>query len=214
MQRMNASIAPRRVDVEGVDVLYWIKEDSGAFVGPLQDWKKSSKKIMSQCKGFNTVIQAGGNCGMYPRFYGNHFINVYTFEPDSLNYLCLDLNCIGSKYRKFYGGLGDNTNRLSLKRHALSNCGMHRIDTKPGNIEMFRIDDLSIVECDLIHLDVEGFEEQALRGGEKTIKKYKPVVVLEHGGRQQPMGHEYILSLKYEVYSRERMDTIYIPKEK
>ena len=33
--------------------------------------------------------------------------------------------------------------------------------------------------CDLIHLDIEGFEYYALKGAVETIKRTKPVIALE-----------------------------------
>ena len=42
------------------------------------------------------------------------------------------------------------------------------------------IDDLNLTECDLIMLDVEGYELHALNGAIETIKKYGPVICIEH----------------------------------
>ena len=41
------------------------------------------------------------------------------------------------------------------------------------------IDDLNLPGCDLIQLDLEGYEFYALQGGIETIKKHKPVIVIE-----------------------------------
>ena len=74
----------RKCGHEGVDELLWVTSDSGAFGnekdGPLFDWIQDHEDFMSHVKNFDTVVQAGGNCGMYPRFYKNYFKNVYTFE--------------------------------------------------------------------------------------------------------------------------------------
>ena len=49
-----------------------------------------------------------------------------------------------------------------------------------GNIPTLLIDDLNLTECDLIMLDVEGYELHALNGAIETIKKYGPVICVEH----------------------------------
>jgi hypothetical protein len=48
-----------------------------------------------------------------------------------------------------------------------------------GNIPTIRIDDLGLPVCDFIHLDIEGFEGEALLGGLNTINKFKPLIGLE-----------------------------------
>jgi hypothetical protein len=48
-----------------------------------------------------------------------------------------------------------------------------------GLIPTIIIDDLNLPGCDLIQLDIEGYELNALLGAVKTIKKYKPVLCVE-----------------------------------
>ena len=48
-----------------------------------------------------------------------------------------------------------------------------------GIIPTMLIDDLNLPGCDLIQLDLEGYEFYALQGGIETIKKYNPVIVIE-----------------------------------
>jgi len=201
----------RDVGIEGVDTLVWRKSDVGAFGnrkdGPLFDWIEGSKYFMKYVKKFDLVIQAGGCCGMYPRFYGNYFKSVYTFEPHPLNFACLDLNCVGEQYHKYNGILSDlATNTNAITNGSDKNVGMYQVDkTQSGNIQSFRIDDLEITECDLIHLDVEGHEETVLKGALETIKKFKPVVIVERNS-----GAGLLQSLGYHGAHKLRMDSIFI----
>jgi FkbM family methyltransferase len=198
----------RKVGVEGVDKLLWVTQDSGAFDGPLMDWEDEKDYFIEKVKNFDVVVQAGGNCGMYPRFYKNYFKEIYTFEPDDLNYYCLDTNCQGSEYHKFFGGLGNTTDKLSVRRSSMKNVGMHRIDNTSGNVQMYRIDDLNLPRCDLIHLDIEGYEPNAILGASETIKKFRPVVITERSG-----GQRQLIELGYKVHKNLRMDTVFIPTE-
>lgn len=205
---MKEQTSYRKCGHEGTAELLWVTQDSGAFGnekdGPLFDWIQDHKDFMSQVKKFDTVVQAGGNCGMYPRFYKNYFKEVYTFEPDDLNYYCLDANCQGEGFHKFKGGLGNTTDKLHLRRGSMSNVGTHTITNAPGNVQMYRLDSFNLKSCDLIHLDIEGYEEQALRGAEETIKKFYPVIITERSG-----GQNYLLSLGYKMHKKLRMDTVY-----
>ncbi len=62
-----------------------------------------------------------------------------------------------------------------------------------------RIDDLELAELDFIKLDVEGYEYQALKGAEQTLKRCRPMVMFEDKGKgddpQLKRAHDYILSL-------------------
>src|SRR3954463_5592306 len=49
-------------------------------------------RAMEACKGFDLCIQAGGNCGTWPRYLAERFGAVYTFEPDPANFTALAFN--------------------------------------------------------------------------------------------------------------------------
>jgi FkbM family methyltransferase len=205
-------ISYRQCNYEGVNKLMWVTTDVGAFGnendGPLFDWISEKDFFMENVKKFDVVVQAGGNCGMYPRFYKNYFKTVYTFEPDELNFSCLDINCDGPGFFKFLGGLGAKREKLSLQRKSSRNVGTHTIVNTPGDIQMYRIDDLNLSDCDLIHLDIEGYEKNALIGAEQTIKKFKPVIITERSH-----GADFLKSLGYKTYLNLRMDTVFIHSE-
>jgi len=209
MSQFDNITSMRKCGHEGVDEFLWITSDRGAYGnerdGPLFDWIKEHEHFMSQVKQFNTVIQAGGNCGMYARFYGNYFERVYTFEPCPKNFYCLDRNCVGDKYHKYHGGLGDKSVKYSINNTNKTNVGVHKINETGGDIQMYRIDDLELTHCDLIHLDVEGYEPKVLLGSKATIQKFKPVIILERAN-----GKNVIEQLGYVLYKKLRMDSVYI----
>ena len=127
----------------------------------------------------NVVIQAGGNVGFYVNKYAQIFKNVYTFEPDPLNFYCLNLNCTSTNVHKFQACLGNEHKCVNIfnTNETLGHGGSHV--TGEGRIPTLKIDDLNLNECDLIHLDIEGYEKFAILGGINTIKKFKPVIVME-----------------------------------
>lgn len=200
----------RRVGHEGVEELLWVTSDSGAFGnerdGPLFDWLSEHEAFMEKVRNFDTVVQAGGNCGMYPRFYRNYFRNVYTFEPEDLNFYCLDRNCVGSGYHKYHAGLGEVEASLSLKKGGATNVGTHKIIETPGEVKIMTIDSLNLKSCDLIHLDIEGYEPKAIAGARETIARFKPVVITERSA-----GEKELLEMGYQKHRKLRMDTVYTP---
>jgi len=61
-----------------------------------------------------------------------------------------------------------------------TNYGDIRITDGTGiKVKMITLDSLSLDTCTLIKLDVEGHEEEALRGCKKTISSYRPVIFYE-----------------------------------
>jgi FkbM family methyltransferase len=138
-------------------------------------------EISKFCKTKNTVIQAGGNIGFYPKKYSQIFKNVYTFEPDIINFNCLILNTLDCyNIYKYQCGLGYKRTPFFLNKDE-SNCGGYNIGKNLiyGNIPMLRVDDLNLKNVSLIHFDVEGYEKSCLIGSIKTIKLNKPIIVVE-----------------------------------
>lgn len=134
--------------------------------------------VMPYVKQANVAIQAGGNGGLMVQPLAERFKNVYTFEPDPLNFYCLVHNITSTNVNKFQACLGNNRALVKLDTHYASDNGAFFVNGQ-GSIPTFRIDDLGLTECDLIQLDIEGHEYFALLGGLETIKKNKPVIVME-----------------------------------
>lgn len=174
----------REEKIENVDKWMWIKQDTGAWDGPKNDWLTShSQKYFEYVKSFDVCIQAGGNQGMYPRLLSDRFKYVYTFEPDPLNFHCLVNNCQKDNIFKFNAALGDTAGDIFLSRGSMTNTGTHTVN-KTGNgfkVHQMTIDSLNLEHCDLIALDIEGYEESALLGGINTIQRFRPVIVAERG---------------------------------
>lgn len=124
------------------------------------------------------VVQAGGNCGFYVKQYSELFETVYTFEPDPVNFYCLNLNVTNDNVFKFQACLGATRGTVGLNNF-LSDVGATHVEGE-GKVPVFLIDDLNLSSCDLIHLDIEGFELFALQGAKKTIETFKPVLCFEH----------------------------------
>lgn len=174
----------RPVDHEGVDELLWITMDSKAFSGPLRDWSLDKDNFLKYVNEKNTIVQAGGNCGMYARFYGNYFQHIYSFEPDPSNYFCLTHNCQGEKYNLFNVALGKEPGKASLyfPKKKFRNAGIWQVvEDQNGIVDIITIDSLNLDRCDLLHLDVEGYESNVLQGAKLTIEKFYPVIILEAG---------------------------------
>ena len=84
---------------------------------------------------------------------------------------------------------------------------------------MTTIDNMGLDRLDLLWLDIEGFELEAIQGGELTIRQYKPIIVLENNGlifgEYNPDGDQrvvdWMLKFGYERKQRIMRDDIYAP---
>lgn len=211
MKRFEEILETRLHEIDGISLWRWPKIDHGAWDGPWTDWVGSHKaKYLEHVKKFDVVVQAGGNCGMYPRLFSQYFKWVYTFEPDPLNFYALNVNCQDDRIVKIQAALGDSHKMVTVNRLTMKNVGMHRVAEVPGaTIPQLMIDDFDLPACDLIQLDIELYEIHALRGAVNTIKKFKPVIAVENNN---PEIVEFLTDLGYEIASTSKMDTIFIPK--
>jgi len=169
-------------EVEGIAGLHWLVVDYDGWGGMLKDWRKHSSDWMARVSNFGTVVSAGGNCGMYPRFYGEYFNRVYSFEPDLAAFDCLQLNCDGDKYIIQQTALSStaSTGAYSIERLQNDNRGaLVMVEDSSGTVETVRLDDLNLTELDLLHLDLEGHEPEALEGALDTIREFNPVIIVE-----------------------------------
>lgn len=136
---------------------------------------------IGKCTKRRSVVQAGGHVGVWPKFLGRFFGQVYTFEPELQNFLCLNRNCNESHIFRFQAALGDVHELVDMTLHP-QNIGGHHVNGGEGMIPQFRIDDLGLKDCDLIVLDIEGSELAAVRGAVATIDRSSPVLHLETRG--------------------------------
>ena len=116
---------------------------------------------------------------------------VYGFEPDSINYANCQRNISLNNFSNLEVsqiGLGDERGSFDLVVDTDSNRGGNRISDNisgksTSKIVVERLDDWMqnkpIERVDLIKIDVEGYELKVLKGGEKSILKYKPIFFIE-----------------------------------
>jgi len=174
---------------------------------------------LRHCRYWDLVVQAGGNMGVWPRYLMGKFVEIYTFEPEPTNFKCLAQNCPDRRIHKYPMALGNTTKRVSMEypegRRNMGACCV----TDGNEIGMLRLDDLRLEACDLIQLDIEGYEPLAMAGAIATVRRYRPVVMLEDKGLSMKYGYSqgwseaWALQHDYVKAAHVNRDIIYIPKE-
>lgn len=175
--------------------------------------------ILPHLQKTNVMVQAGGNCGLIVKQFVETFKNIYTFEPDPVNFYCLNCNLPYTNVNKIQACLGNDRNMVEITQTHSNDVGSYYVSAG-SSIPTIKIDDLNLTECDLIMLDIEGFELNALLGGVETIEKHKPVLCIEiqnewlqRFNASASIITDYITNtLGYSQVGNYSSDYIYVPK--
>lgn len=140
-------------------------------------------RAVTMTRGKTAAVQAGGNLGVFPKRLAQQFETVYTFEPAADLFALMQRNAPETNIVKFQAALGDERCLIGMSRirrdgKPNNHEGITHV-AGPGVIPTLRIDDLGLPVCDLIYLDIEGWELYALRGAAETIAMCRPVVCVE-----------------------------------
>jgi len=163
-------------------------------------------------------VQAGGACGVWPYRLAQEFSEVYTFEPEPENFRCLTENLAGvENIYDFQAALssGNRQGSMSLHESEQGNCGAWYFEPDDeGDISTHPLDALLLTQCDLIQLDVEGHEYEALLGARETLLRCRPTVVIEEKKLPQTTGditraRQLLEALGYREVGRIHRDVIF-----
>lgn len=137
------------------------------------------------CKGFDSAVCAGAGVGVIPNQLAEKFSVVYAFEPEAINFTHLALNA-HSNVVKFQAALGNTMGPMGFTGD-LHDLGSWQIQAG-GKTPMIRLDSFNLAP-DLVYLDVNGFEPQAITGAEKMLKARKPVLVIAKSEKLSDYGN-------------------------
>jgi FkbM family methyltransferase len=154
----------------------WVKES-----GRLDHDQSMVPLALHHIKQGGIVIDAGAYIGdhtiAYAKAVGLDGL-VFAFEPNPKAFECLEYNMRNYPNTTcFKQGLGSKTESKGITNYS-GNYGINHI-TEGVGISMTSIDELGMFGVDFIKIDVEGYELEILKGAKETIKKFKPVLLIE-----------------------------------
>ena len=204
----------------------WTVSDVSAGEGTwdiiVQGWYEIRSNLDKIVSNFDTVVQAGGHQGLYPRCLSDIFQTVYTFEPHPTNFACLSANCDKENIHKFNAALGKQIGTIILEEVGTS--GQHRIWDENINrpiypmhvqqrisVPVTTIDAQQLQSCSLILLDVEGHELEVLTGAANTINQFQPGIIVERSFFDTTTKEvdEWLTERGYALVHRTEMDRYY-----
>lgn len=166
--------------------------------------------VASHVRTRGMCVQAGGHIGMFPRHLAKLFGFVFTFEAIPDTFACLKLNT--GSYQNLIAtnvALGPEKGfiRMDTRRSGRSRA------TEGGDItvEQITIDAIHLPRCDLIYLDIEGYELPALEGAKETIAKFRPVIAVEVLKGEGPKVELWAKANNYTLVQKIHSDWIFTP---
>lgn len=134
-------------------------------------------------KGYRRALDIGSHIGLWAFFIAKDFEQVDAFEPIMEHAECWFSNMSGVENSMLYQcAVGAKEGRVSMGRRVGGSTGDTEILSHFGDIPMIPIDSLMLNDVDFIKVDLEGYELNALRGAEETLKRCKPCVIVEQKG--------------------------------
>lgn len=169
------------------------------------------------------AVQAGGNLGIFPKRLAESFETVYCFEPSPALFPLLCKNAPEANIVRFQAALGYHRQFVSMAQVRRDGKpdpheGITHV-SGPGPIPTLRIDDLTLPVCDLLQLDLEGFELYALQGAVDTLERCRPVLCVEINKSLGFMGlekadvHALIRAAGYRFVEKLQSDHVFLPVE-
>lgn len=189
--------------------------DKGWFAKTYRSMPRELAPSLKLCKSHRVCIQAGSCFGIYPNHLSQYFEKVYTFEPNPILFECTKKNADKDNVWAANYALGAEEGTVDFYQSKAGADTM--VPNKSGKYKRYTviqttIDSMNLENVDMIALDIERYEKNALIGGRKTIDRCRPVIQVEMHEKSHEEISEYLKTIGY-VFERKTgsRDEIYVP---
>lgn len=171
------------------------------------------------------ALDVGANYGVYTYFLSKLAPHVHAFEPNLrlADYL---QRAVPGNVTVCRFGLSDHEGKARLTIPVVHNREIHGHGTveqyvfqSPArmlDVELRRLDDQGLTELGFIKIDVEGHEDAVLKGGSRTIARWRPRMIIEIEQRFVPglIGGRFagIIAMGYRMFYWRQDRLCEIPK--
>jgi len=139
------------------------------------------RRSIELCEKRDVALDIGANVGLWSRDLVKSFGRVIAFEPVGIFRECLERNVAGDNFEVRPIALGDQ-DTMGTMIITEDNSGHSHLDPATmgtGNVQVVRLDNLNFHNISYIKIDCEGYEYRILQGAEQTIRRCRPVMVIE-----------------------------------
>ncbi len=139
----------------------------------------------------DVVIDVGANLGSHTVFFAQHVGPtglVFAFEPQRIVFQTLCANVALNQLTNVdcrQAAAGAESGEIvvpEIDYHRFANFGGLSLEgwEKGRQVPVVSIDQLQLSRCEFIKIDVEGMEEQVVRGARETLERLKPLLYVEN----------------------------------
>jgi len=139
------------------------------------------QRSIELCTQRDVALDIGANVGLWSRDLVKSFGRVIAFEPVAVFRECLEQNVTGANFEVRPIALGDQ-DTMGTMIITEDNSGHSHLDPNTmgaGDVQVVQLDNLNFHDINYIKIDCEGYEYRILQGAEQTIRRCRPVVVIE-----------------------------------
>ena len=147
-------------------------------------------------KGRGVAVDVGAHIGQWSRNMAKDFGTVFAFEPVPQYGECWRKNMEGIQNATLHPvALGDKAGIVSMRNGTPGSFGDTFVASKDEanaatDVQLRTLDSYNMSPIDFLKVDCEGFEKFVLIGGEHTIRRDRPTIIVE----QKPgMAQKYSL---------------------
>ena len=137
------------------------------------------------CEKRRTAIDLGGNVGMMAYRMCKDFEEVHSFEPLFSEHILKNTSEFDNITVHPFA-VGDKKDKVMMRKGISHSGGSNIVKEKQDgqqsyveDVDVVTVDSYNFKNVDFIKIDVEYYELQAIMGAYKTIKKYRPTLLVE-----------------------------------
>lgn len=152
------------------------------------------KSYIAKTKRNKTFLDVGGHIGTMSIPLSLIYHNVHGFEPCETNYKFFTENIKINEVDNVHAhnvAISNHASKVSVFKHPMPrghqhNSGCYAVkDDSEGLVDCVTLDSLDFADVDFIKIDVQGKESEVLEGAINTIRKYKPLLMIEVTDKEQ-----------------------------
>lgn len=147
--------------------------------GPVGEWTYQKSKLdyaIRFCKKRDVAVDVGAHCGLWAREMCKVFRTVHSFEPVKEHRECYELNQRSTNWTLYPYALGEKEGRSGYQTKPGSSGDTWLVPG--GTVEVKKLDWFDL-NPDFLKIDTEGYELFVLKGGEATLRRCKPIIIVE-----------------------------------